>query len=310
MSGVGLISAKTTMSNVQSERFLRVGAPIDAPTLVDPVFIQGNPAEGGLAVPAEIRVPGTTHGDPAYVGAMKLLPGGNVAAPEGANGIVIRAAAGALPDSVATVVEIGTDAEGPNQLLIAGDDGLGQVYDEKYNQPVALRNVTLSNISPTNTVDTANPGEIFRCIQAGVAQSAIAAIGCNFQVPKTGFYAVAIEVRLGNAPAPASQSIVLPIGVSGGPVPSVGTNIGGALTFAFTGPDPATTNTPYGVTEVNAVELSQTDAYTVGGLVIKQIMYMQLFDSTELYTFTLKSDNALWNIGTQGQIKAELIAMC
>jgi hypothetical protein len=283
---------------------------LTTPTLVAPITLQGTASEGALAVPAKIEVPGTNHGDPDYVGSIALRPGGNVDASGGANGLVIRAAAGTAPATASTIVEVGTDGEGPNKLFIAGPEGVGQVYDGVYNQPVALKNIVLTNVSATNIVDISNNGEIFRCVQDGVAQAAISAIGATIQVPKTGFYTVAIEVKVGNAPVPAPQTVVLPIGVFGGPLPEPGVNNGANLSFAFVGPQPAQTVTPYGLMEVNAIEFSQNDAYTQGTTVVRQYTYMQLLDAEETYRFSMSAGSALWNIGAAGQIKAELIAMC
>lgn len=299
MSGTGLIPAIQTMSNVKVERFLKVGAPINAPTLVSPVTI---PAANG-AVSAVIEV----EGEPlnSYQGAISFTTGENTnqSAPA-------RDALTLVSETGGTLAYIGEDNTNGNVLAVNGTTGLGFVYNTLYNQPVALRAITLSNVSPTNIVDTNNPGEIFRCVQAGVAASATAAIGCTIQVPKTGFYMVAIEVKVGNAVAPAPQSVVLPIGVAPGPLPTAGVNIGETLSFTFVGPDPATTVTPYGEMEVNAMELAQADAYTVGTTVTRQYTFMQKFNEEDEYIFVMKSGSALWNIGAEGQIKVELIAMC
>jgi hypothetical protein len=130
---------------------------------VSTVSIQGNVAEGGLALPAKIVVPGTTHATPAYVGAMKLIPGGNVAAPTSSNGVVIRAAAGP-----STIVEVGTNGEGPNQLLIAGASGLSQVNDPVYNpvQPFVEASPGETTTSP-EAINNANPSNSFRTIPLG-----------------------------------------------------------------------------------------------------------------------------------------------
>jgi hypothetical protein len=294
MSGTGLIPAIQTMSNVKDERFLKVGVPIVSPTLVSPIALQSADAAsvGFLTV--------GTAAEGAYEGAISIQPGPNTAAPTGNQvGITVRATA----DGVA--VDIGDNAQPVNELFISGPDGSSQVYDEKYNQPVALQNITLTNVSPTNVVDTANPGEIFRCDQAGVLASATSAIGCRIQVPRTGFYMVAAEVKLGNAPAPAATSIVVPINVATG-----GFNIGESLTMSFVGPNPATTITPYSLMDINSLDFSQLQILTQNDGPVRQYTWMQKFDSTETYTFLFKAGSALWNIGPAGQIKVELIAMC
>lgn len=273
---------------------------IVSPTLVSTITLQSGGAEGTLAVPADIVVPGPTHATPAYVGAVRISPGGNEDAPNGAAGVVIRAGEGVNPGEACTIMEIGTNGESPNQLYIAGSQGLSEVYDELYNQPVALRDVVLSNVSPTNIVDTANPGEIFRCAQAGVAASALAAIGATVEVPRSGWYMVAIEVKMTNAPAPAPPSIELAIGAAG-PF-----NVGSSLTFAMT--DGVVAN-PYGVLDVNTMDFAVSQIADVNDGPVRQYSFMQLLEAETEYTFTLRSSNAAINIGV-GQIKAELIAMC
>jgi hypothetical protein len=297
MSGLGLIPAIQTMSNVKDERFLQIGGPIVGSTLVSPISLQAATVDGPLSTKPEIYIDGANSISPAYVGAVNITPGGM--SPSVGAGITIRSAAGP-----STVVEVGTDTQSNNLLYIAGPSGVGQVYDEVYNQPVALQTITLTNVSPTNIVDTANPGEIFRCDQAGVLASATAAIGCTLQVPKTGFYMVAAEIKLANAPAPAPTSIVVPITVS------AGFNIGETLTMSFSGPGSATTNTPYSVMDIGALDFSQDQILTVNDGPVRQYIWMQKFDSTLTYRFALRGSSALWNIGPAGQIKVELIAMC
>ena len=299
MSGLGLIPAQQTMSNVKTNRFLTVGQPIVSPEIISPLTITAS----NLAVGAVIEV----EGEPlnSYQGAISFTTGENTNQTAPA-----RDALTLVSETGGTLAYIGEDNTNGNVLAVNGTTGLGFVYNTLYNQPVSLKNITLTNVSPTNIVDTNNPGEIFRCVQAGVLASFTSAIGCTLQVPRTGFYTVAIEVKVANAPAPASQSVVLPIGVATGPLPIAGTNIGSTLSFQFTGPDPLTSNTPYGVMQVNAMELSQTNAYAVNGSIVRQYTYMQKFNEEDEYTFLFKSDNVLLNIGAVGQIKAELIAMC
>lgn len=297
----GLLAPQATYGALSESYYLSKDAPIIAPTLVSPITLQSGGAEGTLAVPAEIFVPGPDHASPAYAGAVRISPGANVDAPNGAAGVVIRAVEGTVAGTAATVMEIGTNGESPNQLLIAGADGLSQVYDELYNQPVALQAITLSATNPLAAPDPANVGEIFRCVQAGVAASAVGAIGTNFAVPKTGWYALQLEIALGNAPAPAAPDINVPIAAVGG------IDIGQTLSFVIT---KGVVVEPYGAMEYVAQEFAAADIVVAGGNVIKQFVSQHLFTAGQTYSFTLKSSSALWNIGTNGQIKAELIAMC
>lgn len=271
------------------------GSEVPQPVLIAPITLQANPEEGALDVPAAIQVPGADSADPVFVGGVNIVAGGNAASEDGAAGVIIYAAAGG-----ATVMEVGDTSAG-NKILINGASGLGQVYDEVYNQPVSLQPISLSATNPLAAPDLANVGEIFRCTQAGVAASAAAAIGTNFVVPKSGWYSLQIEIALGNAPAPAAPDINVPI-VSAG-----GIDIGQTLSFAIA---KGVVVEPYGAMEYVAQEFAAADILVAGGNVIKQFVSQHLFDETQTYTFTLKSSSALWNIGTNGQIKAELIAMC
>jgi hypothetical protein len=131
----GLLAPQATHGNPDLSYYaLANGAALSTPTLVAPITLQGTASEGALAVPAKIEVPGTNHGDPDYVGAIKLVPGGNPAAPNGSAGIVVRATASETPSIAAgTTVEVGTDGEAPNRVLVAGPEGLSEVYNELYN---------------------------------------------------------------------------------------------------------------------------------------------------------------------------------
>lgn len=264
--------------------------------LTNPVPIKSTDA----TTTATLFVSGAAAG--AYQGAINVQPGANAAIAGGVgDGITVRTIAGTAAGTVATTVEIGANAQGANHLYIAGLSGVGEVYDEVYNQPVALQPITLSSTNPLAAPDPANTGEIFRCVQAGVAASAAAAIGTAFQVPKSGWYCLQLEVALGNAPAPAAPDINVPI------VAVAGIDIGETLSFTFA---KGVVVEPYGTMEFVAQEFAAADIVVAGGNVIKQFVSQHLFTVGETYTFTLKSSSALWNIGTNGQIKAELIAMC
>lgn len=281
--------------------YLDAAEQIVEPTLVSPITLQGNAAEGALAVPAEINVPGAAHATPAYVGAIKLQPGGNVASPDGAAGVVIRAADVGGAGEPSTVMEVGTDGEGPNQVLIAGALGLSEVYNPFYNPAVSLKEISLSATNPLCEPDPANTGEIFRCAQAGVAAAAIAAIGTNFAVPESGWYALQIEVELGNAPAPAAPTINVPITVAPG-----GVNLGENLSFAIA---QGVVIEPYGLMEVVSNEFAVSEILVQNSIVVRTYTSMHYFDTDNTYTFTLRASSPVWNIGAAGQIKAELIAM-
>lgn len=278
--------------------YMRVGQAAVLPsgsTLVSPVNLKAADSSSEGA----IYVDGAAAG--GYQGAVNITPGVNASSAFAGDGITVRTTPGSVAGTAATTVEVGANAQGPNHLYIAGLSGVGEVYDEVYNQPVALQPITLSATNPLAAPDPNNVGEIFRCIQAGVAASAAAAIGTNFAVPKTGWYCLQLEIALGNAPAPAAPDINVPITAAGG------IDIGQTLSFVIT---KGVVVEPYGAMEYVAQEFAAADILVQGGNVIKQFVSQHLFAAGETYGFTLKSSSALWNIGTNGQIKAELIAMC
>jgi hypothetical protein len=289
--------APTATHGALSPSYYLTKADLIAPTLVSAVDIESADRTASAQI-SVVGLEGTPAALTVYSGSIGLRPGTSSlgAAPAGVN---IRS----IENGVA--VEVGTDGVGiVNTLGVAGADGVAQVYDEIYNQPVQLQPITVTSKSATNIADPANPSEIFRCVQAGVAASVPAAIGCVVQVPRTGFYMVAIEIALANAPAPAAISITTPIdNVSG-------FNIGETLQFSFTGPGSATTVTPYGNLDVGANELAQSQNLVANDGVTRQYTFMQLFNAGTTYRFLFKASSPNWNIGAAGQIKAELIAMC
>jgi hypothetical protein len=205
------------------------------------------------------------------------------------------------PTATGVAVEIGTNSQPINTLSIAGAEGLSEVYDAVYNPAVSLKALTLTDTNPLCAPTVGNTGELFRCEQAGVLASATAAIGTNFEVPVTGWYSLQIEMKLQNAPAPAATDINVPITAVGG------IDIGQTLSFAIV---KGVVVEPYGLQEMIAQEFAAADILVQGGNVIRQYVSQHLFEAGETYTFTLRSSSALWNIGSGGQLKAELIAMC
>lgn len=261
------------------------------PILVAPVTLESFDRQGA----ATLSVGGEAGGVPGpYTGCINLSPGASSGGPA-ADGLTIRA----IADGVS--VEVGTNAQDANILSIAGPSGLSQVNDPIYNPAVSLKALTLSATNPLCAPDPANVGELFRCAQAGVAAAAVSAIGTNFQVPVSGWYSLQIEAKLENAAAPAAPNINVPIVAAGG------IDIGETLTFAVV---KGVVVEPYGVQEMVAQEFAASAILVQGGNVIRQYVSQHLFDAAETYSFTLRSSSALWNIGTNGQIKAELIAMC
>jgi hypothetical protein len=271
--------------------YVQEGAEIISPEIRAPIQLK-SADEGGEAV---LQVGGLAAGVAGpYTGAIFLEPGPSDDGPAAA-GLAIRSGAGE------TIVEVGADAEDAALLYIAGPQGVSRVFDEKYNPAVSLKDLTLSATNPLCAPDVGNVGELFRCEQAGVAASAVAAIGTNFEVPVSGWYSLQIEMKLGNSPAPAAPDINVPI------VAVAGIDIGQTLSFAIA---QGVVVEPYGLQEMVAQEFAAADIVVQNGNVVRQYVSQHLLEADTTYTFTLKSSSALWNIGSQGQLKAELIAMC
>ena len=182
------------------------GTVLEQPTLVTPISLESQDRQGDATIDVRGHQAGAAY---AYTGAINLSPGASSAGPA-ANGVTIRAIADGAQ------VEIGTNSQDENKLMIAGPSGLSQVYDETYNQAVSLKPITMVSVNPLCAPNPANTSEIFRCAQAAVA-AADAGIGQGnqFRVPKTGFYALQAEVSLFNAPAPAAPDINVPAVTAG-----------------------------------------------------------------------------------------------
>ena len=292
----GLLPPFLTHSSVNNSYYLSNGASnvvLREPTLLTPVNLQ-SATEDANEVPAEIVTRGADHPSAPYVGAIGLNPGGNVAAPDGADGLTIRATA------TGVALEVGTNAQAVNQLLIAGPSGTGQVYDEVYNQPTQLQTITIVASDPDCT--PTGGAEIFRCGQAAVAQAGAGTVQFNrIQVPRTGAYMMQSEIRMGNGVG--ANTVVLPSNVVGG-VPiwyalqlsmqEFGTVIG----------------VPYSSFEVIGGDFQAIDTFESSSFTIKTYSTVVFLDSTKVYAISLASNSAGWNIGTAGQVKVELIAMC
>jgi hypothetical protein len=285
----GLICAPA-FQNATTALYLKKGDEIVSPVLVEPVVIKAQ----DQTTAATLFVDGAGAG--AYQGAINIVPGTNGTAVAAGAGITVRTAAGP-----STIVEVGTNAQANNLLYIAGASGVSQVNDPVYNPAVALKAITMVASNPLCAPAAGNTGEIFRCAQAGVAAAATAAVGNTFTVPKSGWYSMQMEVKLENAAAPAAPSINVPIT----PVGTI--DIGETLTFAFV---QGVVLEPYGAMECVSSEFLASAITQQGGNVIRQYVSQHLFQAGSTYSFSLRSTSAAWNIGENGQIKVELIAMC
>jgi hypothetical protein len=292
----GLLAPTATHGALNPSYYaLENGGILQQPTVIQPLRIKAADASGSTAT---IFVDPLTSG--AYQGAVNITPGGNALVPTGSAGITIRAAPGGGLATASTIVEIGTNGEGPNELYIAGASGVGQVYDEVYNQPVQLQTIT---IVATNPVCAPTGGaEVFRCAQAGVAAAFGPPLVYNrIQVPKTGAYMMQTEYRLGNGPG--ANTVVLPSNLVGG-VPQWFSLQVAMQEFG------TVISVPYSSFEVIGGDFQAVETFQTNSIMVRTYSVVVFLDSTKVYTVGLVSNNATWNIGSAGQVKVELIAMC
>lgn len=270
-----------------------VGAILRQPTLVSAIDLES--ADG--AASAQLSVVGLEGSPPAlsvYSGSIGLRPGTSSlgAAPAGVN---IRS----LANGVA--VEVGTDGAGiVNTLGVAGADGVAQVYDEIYNQPVSQQAITIVASDPDCV--PSGVGNIFLCGQTAVAQAGAGVEQFNrFTVPRTGAYAFQTRFVMGNGAG--ANTVVLPSTLVGG-VP-----IWNMLELVMT--EYSTVNVvPFGVTEIIGGDFQAIDTFESNSFTSRAHSTVVFLDSTKEYAIGLVSNSALWNIGTAGQISANLVAMC
>lgn len=270
--------------------YLQEGAEIVSPEIRAPIQLK-SPDENGEAV--------LTVGDFAagvagpYTGAIFLEPGPSSAGTAKA-GLAIRSGA------AGTIVEVGANAEGPNLLGIAGASGVGQVYDEIYNQPVALQTITIVASDPDCT--PTGGAEIFRCGQAAVAQAGAGTVQFNrIQVPRSGAYMMQTQINMGNGPG--ANTVVLPSTLVGG-VP-----VWNALQISMQ-EFGTVILVPYAGFEVIGGDFQAIDTFASSSFTVKTYSTVVFLDATKVYAISLASNSPLWNIGDAGQIKVELIAMC
>jgi hypothetical protein len=157
----GLLAPQATHGTPQESYYLRKGEPIVEPLVIE---AQDNSTQAVLYVdPAAAG---------AYMGALNLTPGGNAISGTAAAGITIRTGTGAR-----TIAEVGTNSVANNLLYIAGTSGVGQVYDEVYNQPIN----TTAVASSTGSLPTAG------------------GFGFNYTPDRTGAYMLQVNINVRNA---------------------------------------------------------------------------------------------------------------
>jgi hypothetical protein len=256
-----------------STAYLPAAADID---LISPInLFPPSPFTSG--VPA-IIVNGNNASE--YGGSISLNPSSNSGA-SAQVGVNIKSAAAGCE------VEVGTNGAGiVNTLSIAGVDGLSQVYDGTYNQPVALPVITFPDPpagNPAHPPEEGNTGEVFRTTAfTGVSQQNV------FTVAKAAWYGVQTEVRVGGTGA------VLPI-VAGVPA---------AIQAGISSYEPLAT-VPYQKNWISAVDLLTTD--DTSNFTAKVFTTFAYLVPDVEYAYSIVSTDTTWNLGVNGQIKAELI---
>lgn len=246
--------------------------------LVAPVIFQAEaPATAGNPV---IYVEGNAAS--AVGGSLALVPGSRTGAAAPDAGLTIVA----QPTGVS--VYVGTNGQATNLLSVAGASGLSRVYDGAYNQPVDLVPITIgvANFPP----QAGNTGEIFRSTSfTGALQQ-----NQQIQVPKTGWYMMQSEVRVGGA------GITLP----GCPITTPGVDIPGSLSITlYTG----VVGLPYGGQCISAFSLYNRSDTDIDSYVFQNVLYLTA--ATNYSLNVIGAPTSGWNLGANGQIKVELISM-
>jgi len=248
-----------------------------------PTFITND-----LAAPVIIQAeaPGTAGNPVIYVegsaasavgGSLALIPGSRTGAAAPSAGLTI------VSQPTGVQVYVGTNAQATNNLSVAGASGLSQVYDGVYNQPVDL--VPIAIAIPTYPPQVGNTGEIFRSTSfTGPLEQ-----NQNITVPKTGWYMLQTELRVGGA------------GVS---LPGVPAGVPGAIQFNFT---QGATAVPYASNSVSALSLYNDSDLDLDTYMMHNLLYLTA--ATNYFYGVLGVPNAGFNLGASGQIKAELISM-
>lgn len=159
--------------------YLRKGDPLAPGTvLTNPVPIRATDGSSTATIYVNSLSP-----NPVYQGAINIEPGANAGVPGGVgDGITIRTTPGTAGQGggVATTVEIGANAQGPNRLYIAGLQGVGEVYDEVYNTPIKQTAI----VNEQTTLNSAAPATATRQF--------------TFEAPKTGAYMLQIDINFFN----------------------------------------------------------------------------------------------------------------
>jgi hypothetical protein len=119
-------------------------------------------------------------------------------------------------------------------------------------------------------------------------------------VPRTGAYQIQTQVSVGNQGA-LPNTVVIPSNIVGG-VP-IWESIG--LSFRVQGGP----SIPYASFEVIGGEFYGDQAFAASSIITKTYTSIALLTAGVQYVVTLTA-GPNWNIGTAGQIKTELIAMC
>ena len=169
----GTIPPLATNYNNDGCYFIKKGEPIDGP-----LISQVNILSADLSSTARITVTGDS--DSSYKGAITLNSGANNS---GSSQVILT---GRTVGPTTAQIEIGDNAQ-TNKLLIAGNDGLSQVYDAFYNRPYIVG----PNITGNYITNSPNAGTLFSTFDSD-----------NFVLNNLGFYRFELNISL-----PANQEV-------------------------------------------------------------------------------------------------------
>jgi hypothetical protein len=147
------------------------GTVLEQPVLVSLIGLRS----ADSASTASMGIRGLQNDAPyPYTGAVNISPAASSLGPA-SDGLTIRSIATGVQ------VEVGTDGQAVNKLMIAGPSGLSQVYDQVYNP--AIKGTAIIDV--TTSLNTAVPNE-------GTRQF-------TFNAPVTGAYMLQVDINLFNA---------------------------------------------------------------------------------------------------------------
>jgi hypothetical protein len=189
--------------------YLRKGQAIPSgQTLTSAVLINSE----DRSTQAGIYVEGNTSS--TYKGAISLVSGANASGPPM---VVLN---GRTTGEAAMNFEVGDNAQ-TNNLMVAGPNGVSQVFDGIYNPPTGVQLVNL--IGPNNESTNYPNGWLLDDPSGQIVTSFQGGPGQSFSVPKSGLYMLQASILM--APATTSSSafsLQITVNSANSPFPSVG----------------------------------------------------------------------------------------